>query len=56
MGAARHCLDLIGHKGLPLYNPLHGEGGAGGPGGGHGGAGGRRPRKIWNPITEQLCG
>ena len=35
MGAARDFLRLIGHKGLPLFNPLHGEGGAGGYGGGN---------------------
>jgi len=54
MGAARHFLELIGHEGLPLYNPLHGEGGVVGPGGGPGGPGGRRPREVWNPIAEQL--
>ncbi len=54
MGAARHLLHLTGHEGLPLYNPLHGEGGAGEPGGGQGGTGGRRPREIWNPIAKQL--
>lgn len=38
MGAARDFLKLPYHKGLPLFNPLHGEGGEGGadrnPGGG----------------------
>ena len=54
MGAARHFLELIGHEGLPLYNPLHGKGGSVGPGVGTGGQGGRRPREVWNPIAEQL--
>jgi len=40
---------------LPLFNPLHGEGGAGGHGGGNpGGNGGRRPAEVWNPIAKQL--
>ena len=42
IGAARDFLRLIGHKGLPLFNPLHGEGGAGGYGGGNIGNNGRR--------------
>lgn len=55
MGAARDFLRLIGHEGLPLFNPLHGEGGAGGHGGGNpGGNGGRRPAGVWNPIAQQL--
>ena len=55
MGAARDFLRLIGHEGLLLFNPLHGEGGAGGHGGGNpDGNGGRRPREEWNPIAEQL--
>lgn len=55
MGAARDFLRLIEHEGLPLFNPLHGEGGAGGHGGGNpGGNGGRRPAEVWNPIAKQL--
>lgn len=55
MGAARDFLRLIEHDGLPLFNPLHGEGGAGGHGGGNpGGNGGRRPAGAWNPIAQQL--
>ena len=30
MGAARDFLRLLKHKGLPLFNPLHGNGKAGG--------------------------
>lgn len=35
-GAARDFLKLLNHKGLPVFNPLHGEGGCvdGGPQGG----------------------
>ena len=40
---------------MPLFNPLHGEGGAGGHGGENpGGNGGRRPAEVWNPIAKQL--
>ncbi len=68
MGAARDFLKLLNHKGLPVFNPLHGEGGCadGGPQGGEeadghdngdpqrgdGGRGGRNPE--WNPIARQL--
>ena len=51
MGAARDFLRLIEHEGVPLFNPLHGEGGVGGHGGGNGG---RRPEDEWNPIAQQL--
>ena len=55
MGAARDFLRLLGHEGLPLFNPLHGEGGAGGHGGENpGGNGERRPAEVWNPIAQQL--
>lgn len=52
MGAARDFLRLTGHEGLPLFNPLHGEGGAGGHGGEN--PGGRRVAEVWNPIAKQL--
>lgn len=68
MGAARDFLKLLKHKGLPIFNPLHGEGGyAGGdpqgeeevedngnddPQRGDGGRGERNPE--WNPIARQL--
>ena len=52
MGAARDFLRLIGHKGLPLFNPLHGEGGVGGYGGGNNGR--RRQEEVWNPVAKQL--
>lgn len=58
MGAARDFLRLIEHEGLPLFNPLHGEGGEGGAGGHSGGNpsenGGRRPVEVWNPTSKQL--
>lgn len=54
MGAARHFLELIRHEGLPLYNPLHSEGGGGGTGERTDGSGVRRHREVWNPIAEQL--
>ena len=55
MGAARDFLRLIEHEGLPLFNPLHGEGGADGHVEGNpGGNGGRRPTEVWNPIAQQL--
>lgn len=57
MGAAKDFLRLTGHEGLPLFNPLHGEGGAGAGGhigGNPDGNGGRRPAEIWNPIAQQL--
>lgn len=53
MGAAKDFLELLNHKGLPLFNPLHGEDGEGGAG--------RNPRDgerneqiIWNPVARQL--
>lgn len=56
MGAARDFLRLLNHEGLPLFNPLHGDGGAGGDGGNHGGggAGGRRTEPVWHPVAKQL--
>lgn len=55
MGAAKDFLRLIGHEGLSLFNPLHGEGGVGGHGGVNiGGNGGRRLAEVWNPIAQQL--
>ena len=56
MGASRDLLKLLNHKGLPLFNPLHGEGGVDGDGREHrgGGAGGRRFQETWNPVAKQL--
>lgn len=55
MGAARDFLELLNHEGLPLFNPLHGDGEAGGAGGEHaGGADGRRAQETWNPVAKQL--
>lgn len=68
MGAARDFLKLLNHRGLHIFNPLHG--GFGYAGGdpqegevaeGHGngdlqrGEGGRgRRNRAWNPIAQQL--
>lgn len=56
MGAAGDFLRLLNHDGLPLFNPLHGEGGGqgGNPGGNLGGNGGRREAEEWNPTVKQL--
>lgn len=50
MGAARHFLNLLHHDGLPLFNPLQGDGGGGT--GGDGGNGGHVP--AWDPLAKQL--
>ena len=55
IGAARDFLQLLGHDGLSLYNPLH-TNHDGGVGGGDAN-GGNRTKKIeeaWNPIAKQL--
>lgn len=56
MGAARDFLKLLNHEGLPLFNPVHGEGGVGSnsgvPRGGD--AGGRSTQQVWNPTAKQL--
>lgn len=49
MGASRDFLKLLNHKGLPLFNPLHGDGGNDGEHRGDG-AGGRRAQETWNPT------
>ena len=44
MTAAREFLKKINHEGLPLFNPLHGEGGTG-----------NESKEVkWNPIAKQL--
>lgn len=53
MGASRDFLALLNHDGLPLFNPLHGDGGNDGEYGGNGG-GGRREMEVWNPTARQL--
>ena len=54
MGAARDFLRLLKRKGLPLFNPLHGNGKAGG----HGENYGENERgiltELWNPTAHQL--
>lgn len=53
MGAARDFLKLLKYEGLPLFNPLHRDGGTGGnPRGGGGGE--RREETVWNPVAKQL--
>lgn len=55
MGAARDLLRFIGHKGLPLFNPLHGEEIIDGRGGENLNRNGVRiPVDVWNPIARQL--
>lgn len=55
MTAARDFLRLLGHEGLPLFNPLRGNGGAGGEGGtAPGGNAGGQPAQVWNPVAKQL--
>lgn len=53
MGASRDFLKLLNHEGLPLFNPLHGDGGNDGEHRGDG-AGGRRAQETWNPAAKQL--
>lgn len=53
MGASRDFLKLLNHEGLPLFNPLHGDGGNDGEHRGDG-TGGRRAQETWNPTAKQL--
>lgn len=53
MGASRDFLKLLNHEGLPLFNPLHGDGGNDGEHRGDG-TGGRREQETWNPTAKQL--
>lgn len=58
MGAAKDFLKLLKHEGLPVFNPLHGEGSV--AGGGDGGSSrvnvsnGERKSEIWTPVAKQL--
>lgn len=53
MTAAREFLKKINHEGLPLFNPLHGEGGTGKKGSKT--SGGNESKEVkWNPIAKQL--
>ena len=53
MTAARDFLKKINHEGLPLFNPLHGEGGIGKKGSKT--SGGNESKEVkWNPIAKQL--
>lgn len=50
MAAAKDFLRLLNHNGLPIFNPLRGEGGAS-----QGGDGGRGEGNLeWDPIARQL--
>ncbi|SET49436.1 hypothetical protein [[Clostridium] polysaccharolyticum] len=52
MGAARDFLKLLKHEGLPLFNPLHRDGGAGGNL--EAGEGDKKRKKSeWNPVAKQ---
>ena len=53
MGASRDFLKLLNHEGLPLFNPLHGDGCNDGEHRGDG-TGGRRAQVTWNPTAKQL--
>ena len=53
MTAARDFLKKINHEGLPLFNPLHGEGGTEKKGGKTSGSGESKEVK-WNPVAKQL--
>ena len=53
MTAARDFLKKINHEGLPLFNPLHGEGETGKKGSKT--SGGNESKEVkWNPIAKQL--
>ena len=53
MTAARDFLKKINHEGLPLFNPLHREGGTGKKGSKT--SGGNESKEVkWNPIAKQL--
>ena len=53
MTAARDFLKKINHEGLPLFNPLHGEGEIGKKG--NKTSGGNESKEVkWNPVAKQL--
>ena len=58
MGSAKDFLKLLKHEGLPVFNPLHGEGSV--AGGGDGGSSrvnvsnGERKSEVWTPVARQL--
>lgn len=53
MGAARDFLRLLGHKGLPLFNPLRGKN-ENYKKGVIVGNGVRKQTEVWNPTAKQL--
>lgn len=53
MTAARDFLKKINHEGLPLFNPLHGEGGTEKKSGKTSGSG-ESKEVEWNPVAKQL--
>lgn len=56
MEASKDFLKLLNHKGLPLFNPLHGDFSADVTGRKYegGGTSERQTREIWNPVAKQL--
>lgn len=58
MGAAKDFLKMLGHEGLPLFNPLHGEGGTTSTTGksSKGSTSGDKKEDTvdWNPVAKQL--
>lgn len=49
-GCGKRFLELLNHKGLPIFNPLHGEGSTD-----RNSRGGARNKQIrWNPVAKQL--
>lgn len=57
MDAAKDFLKMLGHEGLPLFNPLHGEGGTvttTGRTSKGGGTGEQKEEVVWNPVAKQL--
>ena len=54
MDAAKDFLDMLEHDGLPLFNPLRGDGNGGNGGNGDNGGGNGGPAEAWDPLAKQL--
>lgn len=55
MGASRDFLKLLNHRGLPLFNPLHGHNENGCNDRRRGTAvGSGKNQELWNPVAKQL--